>query len=71
MIKEGGEDKYNTFLAYKESERKVRVDEDRINKMKDEMRQKFPKHLYDSTEEESDYEITEKDLHPVNHRAGK
>lgn len=32
--------------------------------MKDELRKMFPKHLYDSGEEESDYEITEKDLHP-------
>ena len=29
-----------------------------------ELKKKFPKHLYDSDAEESDYELTERDLHP-------
>lgn len=37
----------------------------------DELRKKFPKHLYDSNEEESDYEITEKDVHPRNPHKNK
>lgn len=36
--------------------------------MFDELKKKYPKHLYDSGEEESDYEINENDLHPTRHK---
>jgi hypothetical protein len=35
------------------------------------MRQRFPKHLYESDAEESDYDLTEKDLHPKSPKQGK
>ncbi len=35
----------------------------KTNDHMDELRKRFPKHLYDSNEEESDYEITDKDEH--------
>lgn len=44
--------------------RKVREKEDKDAKMMDELKQKYPKHLYDSGEEESDYDINEKEMHP-------
>ncbi len=28
------------------------------------MKKRFPKHLYETDAEESDYELTEKDMHP-------
>ena len=32
--------------------------------MKDELRKKFPKHLYNSDESESDYDLKEEEMHP-------
>ena len=32
----------------------------------DEMKKMFPKHLYETDAEESDYELTDKDMHPPN-----
>ena len=29
-----------------------------------ELKKRFPKHLYESDAEESDYELTDRDLHP-------
>ncbi|CDW71773.1 UNKNOWN [Stylonychia lemnae] len=34
------------------------------NEMKDELKKRFPKHLYNSDESESDYDLKEEDMHP-------
>ncbi len=58
------EDKKLSYLVQKELQQKLRIKEENDNRMIDELKKKFPKHLYDSAEEESDYEINERDLHP-------
>ena len=67
-MREMGEDKYKKFLAERKLQLKDRERETKKNEELDELRKKFPKHLYKSDEEESDYEVEEKELYPTNKR---
>lgn len=59
-----GEDRYNQYVTYKEHELKQRKKQDNDYNHKLELAKMFPKHLYDSGEEESDYELEDIDMQP-------
>lgn len=63
-FKAQGDDRYNQYLAYREHEVKLREKEQKHIEIYYEMKKRFPKHLYESDAEQSDYDIEERDLHP-------
>jgi len=59
-----GEERYHQYLAMQEEQIKIRIKQDKVDRDIDEIRKRFPKHLYDSDAEESDYELNDHDLNP-------
>ena len=63
-FKSQGEERYHKYLATKEFEIKMKEKQRKEDEHYYELKKRFPKHLYDSEAEESDYELQDSDLHP-------
>ena len=51
-------------MAYREQTIKAREKDSKNEEKYYQMKKMFPKHLYETDGEESDYELSDKDLHP-------
>jgi hypothetical protein len=63
-FKAQGEERYHKYIASREFEIKMREKSRTEEENYYELKKRFPKHLYESDAEESDYELTDRDLHP-------
>ena len=59
-----GEERYHQYLTLRETHVKVKAKQNKKDEVYDELKKRFPKHLYDSEAEESDYELNDRDLNP-------